>query len=85
MIIIYTTNWCPYCVSAKNFIKEHDIAYKEINIEEEKISRSEMQNITGQYTVPQIIINNKCIGGYQDLLRLYQNKQLKELINEWHW
>ena len=79
---MYTANWCPYCVFAKKIFKEHNIIFKEVNIEKENISRSEIQKLTGQYTIPQIIINNKCIGGYQDLLMLHQNKKLKELINE---
>ena len=77
---MYTANWCPYCVFAKKIFKEHNIIFKEINIEKENISRIEIQKITGQYTIPQIIINNKCIGGYQELLRLHQNNELKEII-----
>ena len=79
---IYTSNWCSYCVAAKNFFEEHSIQYKEINIENENISRQDLLELSGGYTVPQIFINNKCIGGYDQLMSLYQNNQLKELINE---
>ena len=82
MIIIYTTNWCAYCVATKKIFKEMKLKYKEVNIENENISREKMCELTGGYSIPQIIINNKCIGGYQDLIRLHQNNQLKELLNE---
>jgi len=82
MNIIYTTHWCSYCVAAKNFFEKHKIQYKEINIEESNISREQLQDIAGSYTIPQIFINNKCIGGYDNLLKMYQNNELKSIINE---
>jgi len=69
-------------VAAKRFFEEHKIKYQEINIEEENISREDLLKLSGGYTVPQIFINNQCIGGYNDLIKLHQNNQLMELINE---
>ena len=82
MIKIYTSNWCSYCVAAKRFFEENNIKYKEINIEIENISRQELLELSGGYTVPQIFINNKCIGGYDDLVKLHQTNKLMELIDE---
>ena len=82
MIKIYTTSWCPSCVSAKNLLAELNIDFEEINIEEKKISREDLQKISGKYTVPQIIINNKCIGGYTQLLYLHQNNELNKMLND---
>ena len=82
MIKIYTTSWCPSCVSAKNLLAELNIDFEEINIEEENISREDLQKISGKYTVPQIIINNKCIGGYTQLLYLHQNNELDKILND---
>ncbi len=58
------------------------IEYREINIEERNLSREDLGELTGGYSVPQIIINNQCIGGYDKLLYLHQNNQLEELLNE---
>ena len=82
MIKIYTTNWCPSCVAAKNLLNSINIEFTEINIEEQNFSRTELQELTGGYTVPQIVIKNQCIGGYDKLLYLYQNNKLDELLNE---
>ena len=81
MVKIYTTNWCPSCNAAKNLLDSINITYQEINIEEENFSRSQLQELTGGYTVPQIIINKQCIGGYDKLLYLYQNNKLQDLLN----
>ena len=81
-IIIYGTTWCPSCVSAKRFFDEMKLSYDEINIEKEGMSRGKLLEITGGHTVPQIIINDQCIGGYDKLLYLHQNNKLEELLNE---
>ena len=46
------------------------LSYEEINIEEQDLTREDLVNLTGGFTVPQIIINEKPIGGYDDLLKL---------------
>ena len=81
MVKIYTTNWCPSCTSAKRLLEILKIEYKEINIEELNLSREDLGKLTGGYSVPQIIINNKSIGGYDKLLYLHQNNKLEELLN----
>ena len=82
MITVYTSNWCSYCNAAKNLLNELNIDFKEINIEENNISREELLKLSGGYTIPQICINNKFIGGYTELQNLYQNNKLMDLINE---
>ncbi len=69
-IKIYTTDWCHYCVLAKRFFDEKGLIYEEVNIEKQGISREEMMKLTKGYSVPQIVINNTPIGGYDSLMRL---------------
>ena len=81
MITIYSTNTCSSCVAAKRFFDDKGLEYKIINIEEENISREEMASMSGGgMTVPQIVINSECVGGYDNLIALHQNGQLKELL-----
>ena len=56
------------------------VSYEEINIEEENLSRDDLAKLTGGYTVPQIIINNNPVGGFNELLQLNQSGKLKELL-----
>ena len=81
MIKIYTSNWCGYCTAAKNLLNDLNLKFEEINIEEKNMSREDLKNLSGCYTVPQICIDDKFIGGYQELQSLYQNNKLEEIIN----
>ena len=56
------------------------LSYEEINIEEQDLTREGLVKLTGGYTVPQIIINDKPIGGFDKLLQLNQSGELKELL-----
>ena len=81
MIKIYTSNWCGYCTAAKNLLNDLNLKFEEINIEEKNMSREDLKNLSGGYTVPQICIDDQFIGGYQELQSLYQNNKLMKLIN----
>ena len=80
MVIIYSAEWCGPCVYAKKLLNEKNIQYKEIDIEKNNISRQDLEKMTGGSTVPQIIINDKCIGGFDQLLKLEQSGELNKLL-----
>ena len=80
MIKIYCTNWCGPCIAAKKMLDDMGITYKEINIEKEGLSRDGLAKLTGGSTVPQIIINDNPIGGFNELLQLNQSGKLKEIL-----
>ena len=75
-IIMYTTIWCPSCIYAKRFFNEKNISFEEINIEKIDMSRNQLKEITGGLTVPQIVINGKPIGGYDNLIELYSSGEI---------
>ena len=77
MIKIYSTSWWGPCKAAKQLLDDKGLSYEEINIEETGISRDDLVKLTGGYTVPQIIINDKSIGGLNQLLELNQEGKLK--------
>ena len=56
------------------------VSYEEINIEKEGLNRDDLFTLTGGYTVPQIIINNNPVGGFNELLQLNQSGKLKALL-----
>ena len=76
MVKLYTLTMCPYCIAAKRLLTDRGLEYEEINIENEGISREQLVELTGGRTVPQIIINGKPIGGYDNLLELDQKGAL---------
>ena len=81
MITIYSSNWCSYCNAAKNLLKDLNLDFEEINIEEKNISREQLLDMAGGYTIPQICINKKFIGGFSELQELHQNNKLMSLVN----
>ena len=82
MIKIYSTSWCQPCAMAKKLLDSTKINYEEINIEENNISRENLYKLTGGRTVPQIIINDKPIGGFDDLVILNTNGNLEKLVSQ---
>ena len=79
-IEIYTLDYCPFCKKAKAFFDERNIPYIEYELdgdEEEEFRKLQKKfDIKGEVTVPQIIINGKRIGGYSDLMALYEGGKL---------
>ena len=82
MVKIYSTSWCPSCISAKRLFEDNNIEFEEINIEEVGMSREQLFEMTGGMSVPQIVINDKSIGGFAKLLELSQSGKLTELFNQ---
>ena len=80
MIKIYSTAWCGPCDSAKRLLDSLGQSYQEIDIEQNNISREKLMEMTGGMTVPQIIINEKPIGGFDQLLQLNQSGELEEML-----
>ena len=76
MIQIYSTNWCPSCISAKKLLDDLEYLYEEINIEKEGMNREDLEKLTGGRTVPQIVIDGNPIGNYDDLLTLDSDGKL---------
>jgi len=69
-------------MAAKKMLDGMDMSYENIDIEEQGLSRDDLVKITGGHTVPQIIINDKAIGGFNELLQLNNSGKLKELLKD---
>ena len=61
---VYTTSTCGWCVKVKDFLKEHKIKFKEVNVEEDAEAAMTMVEKTGQQGVPVIEIDDKFVIGY---------------------
>ena len=77
---IYTTSWCPSCVNAKAFFETKGVTYTEIDVERWDDPRGRLESITGRRSVPQIVIGETHVGGFDDLLALHQDGVLDELL-----
>ena len=69
-IQVYSTRWCGYCVRAKTLLDSKGIDYEEFRSTTIPAFRQKLYDLTGGWTVPQILIDGKPIGGYTELWRL---------------
>jgi glutaredoxin 3 len=79
-IIIYSKDPCPYCVRAKNLLRRKGAEFTEIKITSDEIKSEMINKSGGRMTVPQIFINEKHIGGCDDLHALDAAGKLDELL-----
>lgn len=80
-IIIYTTRFCPYCVSAKELLRKKGVGFDEIDVTGDPAGRRAMsERSQGRTTVPQIFIGAQHVGGCDDLYDLDDAGQLDPLL-----
>ncbi len=80
-IVVYCTQFCPYCVKANSLLDSKKVSYNCINIDQQPEKYSEMVTKSGGVTsVPQIFIDDKHIGGCDDLFALEAKAALDSLL-----
>jgi glutaredoxin 3 len=82
-VTIYTTPICPYCVRAKDLLKEKGAAFEEVDVFMDMAARVEMEKRSGgRRTVPQIFVGDLHVGGCDDLTALECAGRLDPLLKE---
>jgi glutaredoxin 3 len=80
---IYTTTFCPYCVRAKALLKSKEVPFEEIDVTDDPEMREKLVELSGgRRTVPEIFINGKIIGGFEELKALEDEGRLDQLLLE---
>jgi glutaredoxin 3 len=77
---VYSTRWCGYCVRAKALLESRGIEFEDISLDEDPAFRQKLFDLTGSWTVPQILIDGRPIGGYTELWRLDREGRLAERV-----
>jgi len=63
-VTIYSTPTCPFCIRAKQFLKENNIQYTDIDVSTDKVKAQEMVDLSGQMGVPVIDVGGKIVVGF---------------------
>ena len=79
-VIVYTAPLCSFCTAAKVLLERKGVAWREIRVDEAPELRAEMEALSGRRTVPQVFIDGRPVGGYQDLRALDLAGQLDTLL-----
>ena len=80
-IEVYSSNYCPYCVKAKALLERKGVDFEEIDVTNDDEARVALvKKANGLRTVPQIFIDDKHIGGCDDLYALESKGELDNLL-----
>ena len=76
---MYSTAWCGYCERARALLSERNLPYEEIPLDDDPAFRARLLDLTGRWTVPQILVDGQPIGGFAELRELDRRGLLSEL------
>jgi glutaredoxin 3 len=80
-IVMYASDWCPYCSRARALLRRKGVAFEEIDVEMRPEARAEMLARSGRSSVPQIFIGDTHVGGAEELMAREAAGTLDSLIN----
>lgn len=81
-VVIYTTSYCPYCFRAKALLRSKNVEFEEIDVTDDPARRAEMERLSARRTVPQIFIDGKSIGGFDEARRSDATGELDRLLGQ---
>lgn len=80
-VIVYTRDYCPFCKHAKALLQSKGVEFEEIDIGDDEALQEEIWRLSRLKTVPQIFVDGKPVGGYEELRQLDASGELDELLN----
>lgn len=79
-VTVYTTEPCGFCRQAKTLLQSRGIEYDEVNLAKDPSGRADLVARTGQMSFPQILIGERSIGGFRELLEADRAGVLDSLL-----
>ncbi|WP_434679016.1 glutaredoxin 3 [Pseudomonas sp. R1-18] len=79
-VLVYSSDYCPYCIRAKQLLKSKNVAFEEIVVDGKPQLRAEMTKKAGRTSVPQIWVGSTHVGGCDDLFALERAGKLDALL-----
>jgi glutaredoxin 3 len=79
-VVVYTTEPCGFCRQAKALLQSRGIPYEEINLARSPEGREALVAKTGQMTFPQVLVGDRSIGGFRELVEADRDGSLKQLL-----
>lgn len=79
-VLIYSTNTCPFCARAKALLRSKNVDFEEIDVTWDERLQEEVKRRSGRRTVPQIFIDGKSVGGFDEIKELDDKGELDYLL-----
>jgi len=77
---VYTTEPCGFCRQAKALLTSRGVEYEEVNLAKDPGGRAALVDMTGQMTFTQILVGERSIGGFRELVEADRDGTLKTLL-----
>lgn len=77
IVKLYTTPSCPYCLTLKEFFKEHNVEFEEIDVSKDEKARDYMIEKSNQMGVPVVEIGEEFVVGF-DKVKIVKLLKIKE-------
>jgi glutaredoxin 3 len=79
-VTVYTTEPCGFCRQAKSLLESRGVDFDEVNLAKNPEGRANLVALTGQMTFPQVLIGERAIGGFRELLEADRDGMLGDLL-----
>jgi glutaredoxin 3 len=79
-VVLYTTEPCGFCRQAKALLQARGVFYTEVNLAKDPEGRADLVALTGQMTFPQIVVGDRSIGGFRELVEADRAGTLEDLL-----
>ena len=79
-VIVYTTEPCGFCRQAKALLESRGVSYEEVNLVRDPTGREALVALTGQMTFPQVVVGERAVGGFRELVEADRDGTLGSLL-----
>lgn len=79
-VVVYSKVPCPYCVQVERLLQAREIPYEKIDLTGDAAGISDLSAKTGMFTLPQVFVNGKLVGGYTETAAADKSGELAKLV-----
>jgi glutaredoxin 3 len=79
-VTVYTTDPCSFCTRVKALLNARSVEFEEVNLSKDPAGRVELARRTGMMSFPQVLIDDRLLGGYAEVQRAVDSGELDELL-----
>jgi glutaredoxin 3 len=79
-VTVYSTEPCSFCTRVKGLLGAREVEFTEVNLSKDPAGRTELVNMTGMMSFPQVLIDGELLGGFAELEAAAESGRLDELL-----
>jgi glutaredoxin 3 len=81
-VVVYRTPTCGYCFRVHHLLRKKGVPFTEVDVSADPAKRQWLLEVTRRRTVPQVFINGRPVGGFDELAQLDRHGELDRLLAE---